>query len=200
MLLLTLTSNNTYWCAHMMSPSDQLSSYIDSSLSHLQLQQVTSVSLFQPQWEQASWTQIIQYHLCSCLDKISCCTSLHLTTACCSWMFHSQTRRLCSWGSCSACQVAASRYAQAHLLCSWCSKHAYQEAAGRTSQVRPVLAIVATSSHSCGAASCSCEPELPSGTTVPTQDWTPLWHGFGSSLWRKSLLLRARSCHLVPLY
>ena len=33
-----------------MSPSDQLSSSIDSSLSHLQLQQVTTVSLFQPQW------------------------------------------------------------------------------------------------------------------------------------------------------
>ena len=36
MLFLTLTSNNTNWCDHMMSPSDQLSSSIDSSLSHLQ--------------------------------------------------------------------------------------------------------------------------------------------------------------------
>ena len=49
-LFLTLTSNNTNWCAHMMSPSDQLSSSIDSSLCHLQLQQVTTVSLFQPSW------------------------------------------------------------------------------------------------------------------------------------------------------
>ena len=185
-----------------MSPSNQLSSSIDSSLSHLQLQQATSVSLFQPQWvyKVASWTQIIQYCFCSCLDNISSSTSLHLTTVCCSWMFHAQTRRLCSWGSCRACQVAASRYPQARLLCSWCSQHAYQEAGGCTSQVRPVPAIVATSSLSCGAASCSCEPELLSGTTVPTRDWTPLWHGFGSSLWCKSLLLRARSCHLMRLY
>ena len=36
--------------SHMMSLSDQLSSSIDSSLSHLQLQQVTMVSLFQPSW------------------------------------------------------------------------------------------------------------------------------------------------------
>ena len=50
MLFLTLTSNNTKWCAQMMSPSDQFSSSIDSSLSHLQLQQVTTVSLFQPSW------------------------------------------------------------------------------------------------------------------------------------------------------
>ena len=64
-----------------MSPSDQLGSSIDSSLSHLQLQQVTSVSLFQPQsvYKQASWTQIIQYRLCSCLENISSSTSLHLT-------------------------------------------------------------------------------------------------------------------------
>ena len=34
-----------------------------------------------------------------------------------------------------------------------------------------------------------------SGTTSPSWDRTPLWHGFGSSLWRKSLLLP-----LVPLY
>ena len=33
-----------------MSPSDQLSSPMDSSLSHLQRQQVTMVSLFQPSW------------------------------------------------------------------------------------------------------------------------------------------------------
>ena len=50
MLFLTLTSNNTKWCAHTMSPNDQLSSSIDSSLRHLQLQQVTMASLFQPQW------------------------------------------------------------------------------------------------------------------------------------------------------
>ena len=119
-LFLTFTSNNTNWCANMMSPSDQLSSSIDSSLSHLQLQQVTTVTLFQPSWvyKWLLWTQFIQYRLCSCLN-ISSSTSLHLTTACYSWMFHDQMRRLCSWSSCRACQVAASRYAQAHLLCSW---------------------------------------------------------------------------------
>ena len=37
-------------CAHMMSPSNQISSSIDSSLSHPQLHQVTTVSLFQPSW------------------------------------------------------------------------------------------------------------------------------------------------------
>ena len=50
MLFLTLTSNNTKWRANMMSPSDQLSSSIDSSLSHLQRQQVTTVSLLEPSW------------------------------------------------------------------------------------------------------------------------------------------------------
>ena len=58
-----------------------------------------------------------------------------------------------------------------------------------TLQDHPVPVTVATSSRPCGAASCSCEPQLSSGTTVPTRDWTPLWHGFGSSLWRKFLLL-----------
>ena len=67
-------------------------------------------------------------------------------------------------------------------------------------QDHPVPVIVATSSHPCCAASCSCDPELPSCTTVPNQDWMPLWHSFGSSLWRKSLLLQACSCHLVPLH
>ena len=45
-----LTSNNTKCCTHLMFPSDQLSSPMDSSLSHLQHQQVTTMSLFQLCW------------------------------------------------------------------------------------------------------------------------------------------------------
>ena len=56
------------------------------------------------------WTNFIQYRLCSYLDNSSSSPSLNLTTACCSRMFHTQTRRLCSWGSCCACQEAASHY------------------------------------------------------------------------------------------
>ena len=51
-----------------------------------------------------------------------------------------------------------------------------------TSQGRPVPIFVATSPRPCGAASCSCEPELPTGTTSLSWDRTPLWHGFGSSV------------------
>ena len=60
------------------------------------------------------WTQFIQYRLCSCLDNSSSSPTLHLTTTCCSWMFHAQMtlflRWLCSWGACRTCQEAASRY------------------------------------------------------------------------------------------
>ena len=45
-----LASNSTKCCTHLMTPSDQLSSPMDSSLSHLQHQQVTTVSLFQLSW------------------------------------------------------------------------------------------------------------------------------------------------------
>ena len=33
-----------------------------------------------------------------------------------------------------------------------------------------------------------------------SRDWTPLCYGWHYSMWRKSLLNLARSCHLVPLY
>ena len=45
-----LTSNNTKCCTNLMSSSDQLSSPMDSSLSHLQCQQETTVSFFQLSW------------------------------------------------------------------------------------------------------------------------------------------------------
>ena len=60
-----------------------------------------------------------------------------------------------------------------------------------TLQVSPVPVFVVTSPRPCGAASCSCEPELPTGTTSLSWEQTPLWHGFCSSLWNKSLLLQA---------
>ena len=62
------------------------------------------------------WTQFIKYRLCSCRDNSFSSPSLHLTTACCSWMFHAETRRLCSRGSCRACQEAASHYFASPLV------------------------------------------------------------------------------------
>ena len=44
------TSNSTECFANLMSPSSHLSSPVDSSLSHSQCQQVTTMSLFQLQW------------------------------------------------------------------------------------------------------------------------------------------------------
>ena len=80
MVFLHLASNNTKYCAHLMSPSDQLSSPVDSSLSHAQRQQLRIVSLFQRCWvyKQTNLSQIIQYRLCSCLDNSSSSSSLHL--------------------------------------------------------------------------------------------------------------------------
>ena len=120
----------------------------------------------QPQlvYKEASWTQIIQYRLCSCFDNISS-TSLHLTTACCSWMFHAQRRRL-------ILEVPHACLPKDHklLLCkSTCP--APNVPAKRpqvaTSQDHPVPVIITTSSCPCGAACCSCEPELPSGPQFP---------------------------------
>ena len=197
------TSNSTEYFVHLMSRSSHLTSPVDSSLRHLQYQRVTTMSRFQPQWvyKQASSTQIIQYRLCSCLDNSSSSPSLHLTTACCSWMFHSQMRRLCSWGACLACQEAASRYFASPLALFLRLLTCLPR--GHRSQLRKSTWFLFSSQLNlalCCAVYCSCEPELPSGTTLPTQDWMPLWHGFGSFLLRKSLLLRARSCYLVPLY
>ena len=140
------------------------------------------------------WTKLIQYRLCSCLHNSSYSPSLHFATACCSFMVHAQTIRLCSWGACRACQEAASRYFASPLALF-------------------LMILMCLPRGTSGTSSCSCihrsftsppcgavQLQLPSGTTFPTRDWTPLWHSFGSSLWHKSLLLRARSCQLVPLY
>ena len=45
-----LPSNNTKCCTYLMSPSDQLSSPIDSSLSHSRRQQLTTMLLFELSW------------------------------------------------------------------------------------------------------------------------------------------------------
>ena len=107
-----LTGNNTKCCTHMISPSNQLSSPMDSSLSHSQPQQVTTRLLCCSSnsvgyISRLLWTQIIQYRLCNCLYTSSSSQSLHLTTACCTWMFHAQTWRYCCQRSCRACQEAA---------------------------------------------------------------------------------------------
>ena len=102
-----LTCNNTKCCTHLMSASDQLISPVDSSLSHSQCQQLRTVSLFQLCWvyKQATLTQIIQYHHCSCLDNISS-PSLHLATACCPGRTIPSEEDFCS----RRCLTQRSRY------------------------------------------------------------------------------------------
>ena len=56
---------------------------------------------------------------------------------------------------------------------------------------------LSTTSHLCGAASYSCEPELPYGTTIPVRTGCPC--GMVIAWWSKSLLSWARFWHLVPL-
>ena len=75
---------HTKCCTYLMSPSNQLSSSMDSSLTHSQHQQVTTMSLFNSvaYISRLLWTQIIQYRLCSCLDNSSS-SNLHLATASC---------------------------------------------------------------------------------------------------------------------
>ena len=164
-----------------MSPSDQLSSLMDSSLSHLQCQQMTTVSLFELSWVYKQAT----------LDPVHSVLPLLLP----------RQQLLLSKSSPHHCllllDVPCPDEKALFLRFLFCAKRPQVA----TSQVCPVPVFVAASPRPpCGAASCTCEPELPSGSTSRTRDWMPLWHGFGSSLWRKSLLLRARSCHLVPLY
>ena len=187
-----------------MSPSDQLSSSFDSSLSHLQLQQATLASLFQPEsvYKQASWTQIFQYCLCSCLENISSSTSLHLITAC--WLLlmdvpwpDEKTLYLrflaCLPSDCkSLCAsplalflmllVCLPRDRRSYFANPPCSCYCHNFITLLWCSFLLVLAWTAIR------------------TTVLTRDWTLLWHSFGSSLWRKSLLLQACSCHLVPRY
>ena len=201
-LCLTLTSNNTNWCAHMMSPSDQLSSSIGSPLTHLQLHQVTTVSLFQPSrvYKQATLDPINsvsplllpQQHLL--LYKSSPHHCLLLLDVPCPDEKTLFLRFL-------LCLPSGRKSLRASPLALFLTlQHAYQEATGHSFAIPPCSCHCHNFIMPCGAASCSYESGLPSDTTVPTRDWTPLWHCFGSSLWCKSLILQARSCHLVPLH
>ena len=186
-----------------MSTSDQPSSPMDSSLSHLQRQQVTTVSLFQLSWVYEQ-TSLVPVHSVSplllprqqlLLSKSSPQHCLLLLDVPCrddKTLFPRFLSRL--------------PRGRKSLLCkSTCSVPEAPDMPTKrqqvaTSQVRPAPVFIATSPRPCGAASCSCEPKQLPGTTSPSWDRTPLWHCYGSSLWRKSLLLRARSCHLVPRY
>ena len=180
-----------------MSSSDQLSSPMESSLSHSQCQQVTTVSFFQLSWVYKQAT----------LDPVHSVSPLLLL----------QQQLLLSKSSPHHCLLLLDvpRPDNKILFLSFLSRlprgrksvslvpEAPDAPTKRpqvaTSQVRPVPVFVVTSPRPCSTASCSCEPELPSGTTSPNWDRMPLWHGFCSSLWPKSLLLRACSCDLVPL-
>ena len=87
------------------------------------------------------WTQFIQYHLCSCINNISSSTSVHLTTACCSWIFHAQMRIFC----CSSHMPATRPQVSASQVRFPYSQRACQEAAGRNIASPPVPVFVATS-------------------------------------------------------
>ena len=71
MLFLTLTSNNTKGCTHMMSPSNQLSSSIDSAVCNSGKCAPSHSSNPVEYISRLFWTQFIQYCLCSCLDNSS---------------------------------------------------------------------------------------------------------------------------------
>ena len=91
-----------------MSPSNQLSCHVHSSLSHSQHQQVRTMSLFQPPmvYRLANLSQIIQYCHCSCLDNISSSPNLYLATACCPGRTIPGEEDFCSW----RCFARRSRY------------------------------------------------------------------------------------------
>ena len=146
------------------------------------------------------WTQIILYRLCSCLDNISS-SSLHLTTAYCSWLFHDKMRRLVPRFLACACQEAASFcFASPLALLPTClprgrrSQH-HKSALFQLLSQHPLS--LSTSPHLCGAASCSLRACTAIWYHTSSRDWTPLLHGY--CWWRKPMLSWARSCHLVPL-
>ena len=196
MLFLTLTSNNIKWDAHMMSTSDQLSSSIDSSLSHLQFQQVSTVSLFQPSWvyKQAVLDQIhsvsplllLRQHLL--LYKYSPHHYLLLLDISCL------DEKACSWGSslvpANKPQVSAS---QVRLPCS---QRACKEAAGRN-----IASLFCSSFHH--NFRCFRLPASMWCSFLLLRAWTAIWYHTSSRDWtplcHKSLLLQAHSCYLVPL-
>ena len=187
-----------------MSPSDQISSPIDSSLSHLQHGQACTVSLIQPSWvykqavldpdysasplllprQQLLFSKPSSHH-CLLLLDVPCPDEKTLFLR---FLMH-------------ACQETASFcFASPLALLPTCllrgrrSQHHKSALFQLSSQLQLSLY---TSSHLCGAASCSCEPELPSVTTLPVGTGRPC--GTVIAWWHKSLLNWVRSCHLVPL-
>ena len=202
MLFLTPTSNNTTWCARLISPSNQLSSSIDSSPSHLQLQQVYTESLFQPSWvyKQAvldpyysvSPLLLPRQHLLHRSLPHHCLLPLDVPFP---------DEKLVPEVPC-VCLPRGHKFVFASplALLPTCLPrgHRSQHHKSTLFQLSSQLSLSSsTSSHLCGAASCSCEPELLSGTTLPVGPGRPC--GTVIAWWCKSLLSWARSCYLVPL-
>ena len=169
MAFLHPTSNNTICDCTFMCPSKLLT--ISSWLWHPRSQVATTLSLLQLQWvyKQANSSQIIQYCLCFCLDNTSSSTSLDLTIARCSWMFHAQMTRACSWVS---SRVPAKRpWAAASQIRLPCHQRVYQE-------IRRLLL------HNCALYLSSSQLPLSSATS--------------SHLVVQFLALVTLNCHLVP--
>ena len=162
---------------------------------------MTTVSLFQPQlvYKQAVLDQFIPYRLCSCLKTsppLQVFISPLPAAPGCSmprWedFVPEVTDVPTKWPQVVTCKPACS-VPDAPRVPTNRPQVAPRKSALflPSSQLphTPVVQLLALASLNCHL--------LP----VPTQDWTPLWHGFGSSLWCESMLLRAHSCHLVPLY
>ena len=152
--------------------------------------------------------QIIQYRLCSCLNNSYSSPSLHLTTACCSWMFHAQTRRHCS---APEVPVAPAKKSQAtssrvRLLCSWGHWCACQKAAGRKSALfqftsqhhyAPVVQLLALALVTTDAPAKRPQVTSPPCSSSRRNIIMPLWCSFLllCSFLLSFLLL---NCHLVP--
>ena len=204
MTLLHLTSNNTICDCTFMCPSKLFSSPMGSWHKRPRRQKAATLSLCQLHWvyKQAIWSHFIQYRLCFYLDNNSSSTSLDLTTACCSWMFHAQMRRAYSWVS---SQGSAKRLRVTLLQVRFpCHQRAYQE--GRRLASLPCSCLhrnfhcVRPPHHILWCSFLFLRDWTAIWYHTSSRDWTPLWHGWHYSLWCKSLLYLARSCHLVPLY
>ena len=152
----------------MMSPSDQLSSSIDSSLSNTG--KCAPCHLFNPveYISRLFWTQIIQYRLCSCLDNSSspsfhCLLNLDVPCPDEKTLFLRFLTRACL-ETASFCFPSLLALLPMSLPRGRRSQH--QKSALFLLSLQFPLSS-STSSHLCGAASCSCELELLSGTTLP---------------------------------
>ena len=127
------------------------------------------------------WTQIILYRLCCCLDNISS-SSLHLTTAYCSWLFHHQMRRFVPEIP-HVCLPRGRKFLLRKSTCPAPNVPAKRPQVA-TSQIRSVPVIVTTSIVSVYfIASLWCSFLLLRAWTAiwyhtSSRDWTPLLHGY----------------------